>query len=107
MMDQEQGCFNTQAGVAVQKEMTLYEEHEFAVREYHSSCHDYQFALTRKRDANAKLQKISQVLAQAIAASLDDPTQPKTEQPAGNGHATIAIGGAATPAHANLLNRTF
>lgn len=86
MMDQKQDYSNMQAGT-VQKQMSLYEEHECAVREYHSACHDYQLAVTRKRDANAKLQKISQVLGQAIAASLDDPTQTETEQPAGNGHA--------------------
>lgn len=89
MMDQKQDYSNMQAGT-VQKQMSLYEEHECAVREYHSACHDYQLVETRRRDASAKLQKISKVLAQAIAACLDDPTQPKAlkaEQPAGNGHA--------------------
>lgn len=75
-------------GCSAPKQPTLYEEHNAAVIEYYAACRAWQDASARREQALAHLQKVTQVLQDAVSNALYDPTIPAPAvpmQPPGNG----------------------
>lgn len=74
-------------GCSAPKQPTLYEEHSAAVIEYHAACRAWQDASARREQAAAHLQKVTQILQEAVANALYDPTvpDPSVPMPPGNG----------------------
>lgn len=88
-------------GCSAPKQPSLYEEHSAAVIEYHAACRAWQDASARREQSAAHLQKVTQILQEAITNALYDPTvpAPAVPMPPGNGQ----IHGLNGPLNANCI----